>query len=67
MKLEKVVVIALISRFALSFLWFAVEYGQKGRCHGQLDERRPQFCCWNKSVNFGLLTCQFELAFEPKL
>jgi hypothetical protein len=38
MKLEPVVAMALISSFALSFLWFVVEYGQKGRCHGQLDE-----------------------------
>jgi hypothetical protein len=52
MKLETVVAMALINRFALSFLWFVVEYGQKGHCHGQLDERRPQFCCWNKSVTY---------------
>jgi hypothetical protein len=52
MKLETVVAMALINRFALSFLWFVVEYGQKGHCHGQLDERQPQFCCLNKFVTF---------------
>jgi hypothetical protein len=39
MKLKKIVAMALPNRFALSFLWFAVEYGQKGNCHGQLDEQ----------------------------
>jgi hypothetical protein len=24
------------------FLWFAVEHGQKGHCHGQLDEGQLQ-------------------------
>ncbi len=43
MKLEMVVATALINRFTLSVLWFVVEYGQKGHCHGQLDERRLQF------------------------
>jgi hypothetical protein len=52
MKLETVVAMALISSFALSFLWLVVEYGQKGRCHGQLDERRPQFCCLYKFLTF---------------
>jgi hypothetical protein len=53
MKLKTVVAMALvINRFALLFLWFVVEYGQKGRCHGQLDEQGPQFCCSNKFVTF---------------
>jgi hypothetical protein len=52
MKLETVVAMALIHIFALSFLWFVVEYGQKGCCLGQLDERRPRFCCSNKFVTF---------------
>jgi hypothetical protein len=38
MKLNTIVAMVLMSRFALSFLWFVVEYGQKGYCHGQLDE-----------------------------
>jgi hypothetical protein len=43
MKLDKLVTIALFIRFAVSVLWFVVEYGHKGHCHGQLDERRLQF------------------------
>jgi hypothetical protein len=33
----------LINRFALSFLWFVVEYGQKGHGHGQLHEQQLSF------------------------
>jgi hypothetical protein len=43
MKLEIIIAAGLINRSALSFLWFAVEYGQKGHCHGQLNERRLSF------------------------
>jgi hypothetical protein len=43
MKLDKLVTIVLFIRFALSVLWFVVECGQKGHCHGHLDERRLQF------------------------
>jgi hypothetical protein len=43
MKLDTIVAIVILIRFALSVLWFAVECGQKGQCHGQLDERRLQF------------------------
>ncbi len=43
MKLDKVVTVVIIIRFALPVLWFVVECGQKGHCHGELDERRPQF------------------------
>jgi hypothetical protein len=52
MKVEPVVAMALINRFVLSFLWFVVEYGQKGHCHGQLDEGRPRFGCSNKFSTF---------------
>jgi hypothetical protein len=39
MKLNTLVTIVLLIRFALSVLWFVVECGQKkGHCHGQLDE-----------------------------
>jgi hypothetical protein len=71
MKLERIVAMALINGFALSFLWFVVEYGQKGHCHGQLDERRlSSFLVVHKLLNsqhFGLLTCQFELKIERRL
>jgi hypothetical protein len=43
MKLKTIVATALINRFALSFLWFVVAYGQKGYCHGQFDEGQPGF------------------------
>jgi hypothetical protein len=43
MKLDTIVAIVILIRFSLSFLWFVVEFGQKGHCHGQLDERRLQF------------------------
>jgi hypothetical protein len=43
MKLDTLVHMVLLIRFALSFLWFVVGCGQKGHCHGQLDERRLQF------------------------
>jgi hypothetical protein len=44
MKVDTIVVAIVISiRFALSVLWFVVEFGQKSHCHGQLDERRLQF------------------------
>ena len=43
MKLNKLVTVVIIIRFALLVLWFVVECGQKGHCHGELDERRPQF------------------------
>jgi hypothetical protein len=39
MKLNTLVTMVLLIRFTLSFLWFAVECGQKGHRHGQLDER----------------------------
>jgi hypothetical protein len=47
MKLKAIVSTALLNRFALSFLWLVVDYGQKGYCHGQLDERRLRAipCC----------------------
>jgi hypothetical protein len=38
MKLDKPVTVVIIVRFALPVLWFAVEFGQKGHCHGELDE-----------------------------
>ncbi len=41
--LKLVVTIVILIRFALLVLWFVVEYGQKGHCHGQLDEQRLQF------------------------
>jgi hypothetical protein len=43
MKLDTLVTIVLLIRFALSVLWFVVECGQKGHCHGQLDEQQLQF------------------------
>jgi hypothetical protein len=43
MKLDTIVAIVILIRFALSLLWFVVECGQKGHCHGQLDEQRLQF------------------------
>ena len=43
MKLNKVVTVVIIIRFALPVLWFVVECGQNGHCHGELDERRQQF------------------------
>jgi hypothetical protein len=43
MKLDTIVAVVILIRFALSVLWFVVECGQKGHCHGQLDERRLQF------------------------
>ena len=37
----------ILIRFALTFLWFVVECGQKGHGRGQLDERAISvcFCC----------------------
>jgi hypothetical protein len=32
-KFETIVAMALIHRFALAFLFFVVDYGQKGHCH----------------------------------
>jgi hypothetical protein len=43
MKPDTIVAIVILIRYALSVLWFVVEFGQKGHCHGQLDERRMQF------------------------
>jgi hypothetical protein len=43
MKLDIIVAIVLIDVFELLFLWFVVECGQKGHCHGQLDERGLRF------------------------
>ncbi len=43
MKLDTLVTIVISISFALLVLWFVVECGQKGHCHGQLDERRLQF------------------------
>jgi hypothetical protein len=43
MKLDIIVAIVILIRFVLSALWFAVECGQKGHRHGQLDEPRLQF------------------------
>jgi hypothetical protein len=42
MKLDTIVAIVILIRFALSVLWFGVKCGKKGHCHGQLDERRLQ-------------------------
>jgi hypothetical protein len=65
MKLEMIVAIALINRFALSFLCFVFEYVRKGHCHAQIDERRLSSSLvvhrLLNSRHFGLLTCQFEL------
>jgi hypothetical protein len=69
-KFETIVAMALTNRFALSFLWFVVQYGQKGHCHGQLDERRLSLLVVHKLLNlryFGLLTCQFDLEIEHKI
>jgi hypothetical protein len=61
MKLKTVVAMALINRFALAFLLFVVEYGKKGRCHGQLVEWQLSFLLLVhkllESQNFGLLAC----------
>jgi hypothetical protein len=48
MKLDTIVAIVILIRFALSVLWSVVECGQnKGHCHGQFDEQRLQFfICW---------------------
>jgi hypothetical protein len=67
-----VAMMALINRFALSFLWFVVEYGQKGHRHaGQLDERGlSSFLVVHKLLNLrhsGLLACHFELEIERRL
>jgi hypothetical protein len=43
MKLNRLVTVVIIIRFVLPFLRFTVECGQKGHCHGELDERRLQF------------------------
>jgi hypothetical protein len=43
MKLDRLVNVVIIIRFILPVLRFAVESGQKGHCHGELDERRLQF------------------------
>jgi hypothetical protein len=43
MEHDKLVAMILLIRFALSFLWFVVECGQKGHCHGQLDEPQLPF------------------------
>jgi hypothetical protein len=72
MKLETIVAMALMNRFALSFLWFVVEYGQKGHCHGQFDERRlSSFIVVHIRLlnlrHFGLLMCQFEHEIEWRL
>jgi hypothetical protein len=71
MKLETIVAMALINRFALSFLWFVVEDGQKGHCRGQLNELQlSSFLVVYKLLNlrqFVLLTCQFELEIERRL
>jgi hypothetical protein len=42
-KLTKLITVVTLIRFALPVLWFVVECGQKGHCHGQFDERRLQF------------------------
>jgi hypothetical protein len=39
MKLNKLVTVVILIRFALPALWFVVECDQKGHCYGQLDER----------------------------
>jgi hypothetical protein len=70
MKLETIVAMALLNRFTLSFLWSVVEYGPKGHCHGQLDERRlSSFLVVHKLLNpqhFGLLMCQFDFEIERR-
>jgi hypothetical protein len=43
MKLNTLVTIGLLIRFAFSILWFVVECGQKGHPHGQLDEQQLSF------------------------
>jgi hypothetical protein len=44
MKLDKLVTVVTLIRFALPVLWFVVESGPKGQhCHGEFDERRLQF------------------------
>jgi hypothetical protein len=37
------IAIVLINRFMSSLLLFVVEYGQKGHCHGQVDEQQVSF------------------------
>jgi hypothetical protein len=43
MKLDRLVTVVIIIRFVLPVLPFAVECGQKGHCHDELDERRLHF------------------------
>jgi hypothetical protein len=43
MKFDKLVTVVILIRSALPVLWFVVEFGQKGHCHGELDGRRLQF------------------------
>jgi hypothetical protein len=42
MKLDTIVAVVILIRFAMSVLWFVLECGQKGHCRGQLDERQLQ-------------------------
>jgi hypothetical protein len=42
MKTNTQVTMALLIRFALSFLWFVVECSQNGHFHGQLGEQQLQ-------------------------
>jgi hypothetical protein len=43
MKVDRLVTVDIIIRFVLPVLRFVVECGEKGHCHGELDERRLQF------------------------
>jgi hypothetical protein len=58
MKLDALVTMPLLIRFALSFLWFVVECGQKGHCHGQLGRATTEiFPC---SAQGCLCVCMYQ-------
>jgi hypothetical protein len=57
MKLKTLVTEVLLSRFALSVLWFVLECGQKGHSNGQLDEQwlAAVFTCCAQGGSFAFV------------
>jgi hypothetical protein len=55
MKVDKQVTVVIIIRFVLPVLRFVVKCGQKGHCHGEVDERQRAVltsCCAQASCVF---------------
>jgi hypothetical protein len=57
MKLYRLVTVVIIIRFVLPVLRLAVECGQKGHCHGELDERQLQFLLVVHKLRVFSFTC----------